>query len=99
MADPPARLTESPIDFETAVAYALQPEMRRLIILYLVGVLLLPLGLELFLNGGLHVLVIGIVTRVVGLLLAIIGATLLFGGLIGAAFKLVTDANRVAMAE
>lgn len=99
MAPPPDRLTESPVDFETALAYALQPEMRRLIILYLVGILLLPLGLELFTGGALHMLVLGILTRVIGLVLAIVGATLLFGGLIGAAFKLVTDANRVALAE
>jgi len=96
MVEPPAELTDSPIDFGTAVAYALQPEMRRLIILYVVGVLMVPLGLELFLEGGLYVTLLGLLTRLIGLVLTVIGATLLFGGLIGAAFKLVTDANRTA---
>ncbi|MDZ7701526.1 MAG: hypothetical protein U5J98_05360 [Halobacteriales archaeon] len=97
MADPPSELTESPVDFESAVAYALQPEMRRLIILYVVGVLLLPFGLGLFLNHGFHIFLFGLVGQLVGLALAVVGATLLFAGLVGAAFKLVADANRLAI--
>ncbi|NIS29779.1 MAG: hypothetical protein GWN07_06210 [Actinobacteria bacterium] len=97
MADPPSQLTESPVDFETAVAYALSPVMRRLIILYVVGVLLLPVGMGIFLGTPLHTLLPGLVLKLVGLLLAVAGAALLFAGLFGAAFKLVTDANRVAV--
>ena len=96
MADPPSELTESPVDFETAVAYALQPVMRRLIILYVVGVLMLPVGMGLFLNRGFHNLLLGLLGTVIGLVLAIAGAALLFAGLVGAAFKVVTDANRLA---
>lgn len=100
MAAPPDRLRDSPVDFETAVAYALHPEMRRLIILYIVGVIILPVGLEMFLTGGAFVtLPLDIIQRLIGLLLAIGGATLLFGGLVGTAFKLVTDANLLAMEQ
>lgn len=97
MAEPPGELTESPVDFETAVAYALSPVMRRLIILYVVGVLLLPVGLGLFLGRGPHAFLLGLAVQVIGLALAVLGAALLFAGLVGAAFKLVTDANRLAV--
>ena len=97
MAEPPAELTESPVDFETAVAYALSPVMRRLIILYVVGVLLLPVGMGLFLGPGPLNVLLGVVVKVLGLVLAVAGAALLFAGLVGAAFKLVTDANRLAV--
>ncbi|MFT4957605.1 MAG: hypothetical protein ACI9PP_002049 [Halobacteriales archaeon] len=92
MADPEEILPESPVDFETAVAYALHPEMRRLIILYVVGAVLLPVGLSLFLNPGFGYWE-QVVGRLLGLLVAIGGATFLFAGLVGAIFKLVTDAN------
>lgn len=98
MAEPPARLTDSPVDFETAIAYALHPDMRRLIMVYIAGVVILPVGLQVFLGAGsLQILVVTVVRWVVGLLLTVVGATLLFGGLVGTAFKLVTDANRLAV--
>lgn len=97
MAEPEEILGTSPVDFDSAVAYALHPEMRRLIILYVVGALLLPAGLASFLSPPPFTgLVVGIVVRLVGLAVAIVGATFLFGGVVGAAFKLVTDANVLA---
>lgn len=100
MADLADTLKDSPVDFETAVAYTLHPEMRRLIILYVVGILLLPVGLEMFLTAGrFHTFVGAILEWVVGLVLAIVGAALLFAGLIGTAFKVITDANRIAVEQ
>ena len=94
--EPEDILRESPVDFDTAVAYALHPGMRRLIIMYVVGLLLVPVGLGAFVNPPFAPLPLEIVLRLVGLALAVVGATLLFGGLVGAAFKLVTDANLLA---
>ncbi|MFB6254111.1 MAG: hypothetical protein ABEI06_05850 [Halobacteriaceae archaeon] len=98
MSDSVEQLKESPVDFRTAVAYALHPEMRRLIILYIVGAVVMPIGLEMFLTAGGHQMQV-IIGWIIGLILAIIGAALLFAGLIGTAFKVVTDANRLAIEE
>jgi len=96
MAEPEDTLSRSPVDFDSAVAYALHPEMRRLIILYLVGTLLLPIGLSMFANpfvfGGLA----RIVRQILGLGIVLVGATFFFGGVVGALFKLVADANLLA---
>ncbi|NHN40290.1 hypothetical protein G9C85_01395 [Halorubellus sp. JP-L1] len=89
-------LLDSPVDFETAVAYALQPTMRRLIIVYLLGSVLTTVGLSLFVDPGFLGFLVELVVSIVGLVLAVVGAAMLFGGLIGAAFKVVTDANRLA---
>jgi hypothetical protein len=99
MTDPEDALRDSPVDFQSAVAYALHPEMRRLIILYVVGVLLLPIGLSVFLDPVRFGFLRAVVRQLVGLLVAIVGATFLFGGLVGAAFKLVADANLLAMEQ
>jgi hypothetical protein len=96
MAEPEHTLRDSPVDFDSAVAYALHPEMRRLIILYITGTVLLPAGMALFLDPTRFPLVRAVVQQLVGLAIAVVGAALLFGGLVGAAFKLVTDANRLA---
>lgn len=98
MPEPEETLRDSPVDFDSAVAYALHPEMRRLLILYVVGTILLPLGLAMFLDPTLVGGVAEIVRQVIGLGIAIVGAIFLFGGLVGAAFKLVADANIVAVA-
>jgi hypothetical protein len=98
MVEPEDTLGESPVDFESAVAYALHPEMRRLIILYIVGAVLLPSGLALFLDPG-YVFWERFIGRLLGLGIAVVGATFLFAGLVGAVFKLVTDANLLAAAE
>lgn len=98
MAEPEDTLRESPIDFDTAVAYALHPEMRRLLILYIVGAVLLPVGLAMF--GGRSLGFAGIpqlVVSLVGLLVTVIAAVFFFAGLVGAAFKLVADANMIAI--
>lgn len=97
MSEPEDTLSQSPIDFDTAVAYALHPEMRRLLILYVVGTILLPVGLSLF--GGRGVGPGGIpdlVVTIVGLLVTVVAAVFFFAGLVGAAFKLVADANMIA---
>lgn len=99
MVEPEETLRDSPVDFDSAVAYALQPEMRRLILLYVVGALLLSVGLSLFVDPAIRVFVQEIVWRAIGLVLTVVGATFLFGGLIGAAFKLVADANILAMEQ
>ncbi len=93
MAEPEEVLRDSPVDFDSAVGYALQPVMRRLVIVYVVGALLLPVGLSMFVGPTSG---IGIISQLIGLVVAVVGATLLFAGLIGAAFKLVTDANTLA---
>ena len=38
----------------------------------------------------------GILSRVIGLILALVGAVLLFAGLVGAVFRIVADANVLA---
>ncbi|SNZ17336.1 hypothetical protein SAMN06269185_2988 [Natronoarchaeum philippinense] len=97
MSDPENTLRDSPVDFETAVAYALHPEMRRLLIIYAVGSLLVPLGLGTFVSQPPFTpLLTGVIQQLAGLAIAVFGALLLFAGLVGAAFKLVTDANVLA---
>lgn len=95
MVEPEETLSESPVDFESAVAYALHPQMRRLIILYVVGSVMLPTGLALFLDPG-YGFFPQVLGRLFGLGVAVLGATFLFAGLVGAVFKLVTDANLLA---
>ena len=85
-------IRNSPVGFEEAVAYALHPEMRRLIILYIVGTLLVPTGIAWMIDPP-----ISIFGVILGVGLVIVGAVFLFGGLVGTLFKLVTDANRVAI--
>lgn len=97
MAQPEDTLRESPIDFDTAVAYALHPEMRRLLILYVVGAVLLPVGLSMFDGRGLGAGdVPDLLATLVGLLVTVVAAVFLFAGLVGAVFKLVADANMIA---
>lgn len=97
MAQPEDTLRESPIDFDTAVAYALHPEMRRLLILYVVGAILLPVGLTMFDGRGIGLGGIpDLVVVLVGLLVTVVAAIFFFAGLVGAAFKLVADANMIA---
>lgn len=92
MSSPKTIATASPVGFEEAVAYALHPAMRRLIILYLVGTLLVPTGLSWLLQPP----ILPVIGNVVGLVVTIVGAVFLFGGLVGTLFKLVTDANLLA---
>jgi len=94
MASPEETLARSPVDFETAVAYALHPEMRRLLILYLAGSALLPAGLSVLFTNTVTGTVF--IDGPLGLLLVLVGAVFLFGGAVGGLFKLVTDANRLA---
>lgn len=98
MTDPAETIAESPVDYSTAVGYALHMEMRRLLLTSVAGTLVLSVGVDLFL-GGRFVGGPGVAGWVLGLLLTVVGATLLFAGLVGAAVKLVTDANRLAAAS
>lgn len=99
MSDPEDLLADSPADFDSSLAYALHPEMRRLIIVWAIGWLLTPIGLSLFVGSRMFqwpYLSEDILIGLLGLLITIVGAALFFGGLIGALFKLVVDANVVA---
>lgn len=98
MPAPEAVLRDSPVDFASAVAYALHPEMRRLIVLFVVGAVLLPVGLAMFVDPARFGLV-GVVQSAVGLVVAVVGAAFLFGGQVGAAFKLVTDVYVLALEQ
>lgn len=82
-------LADSPVDFETAVAYALSPVLRRLLILYVLGAVLTPLGITYF--GGRTLL-----GQVVGIVVIVVGLAFLFAGVVGVLFKVITDANRLA---
>lgn len=99
MAEPEATLRESPVDFDSAVAYALHPEMRRLLILYIVGTILTTIGIRAFYGTEYFGGIPSVVGNLLGLLIALIGAVFLFGGLIGAAFKVIADANILAMSH
>ena len=92
MSDAKRAVRDSPVDFEYAVAYALHREMRRLIILYLVGSVLVSAGIAWTVDPP----VVSIIGWTIGVLVAVVGAVFLFGGLVGALFKLVTDANLLA---
>lgn len=99
MSRPEQILRESPIDFDTAVAYALHPEMRRLLLLYIVGAILLPIGWGM-LHGEAHGFFFSPVIRSIsGLLISITAGTFFFAGIVGATFKLVADANMVAQKQ
>ena len=100
MTDAEDSLVDSPADFDSSLAYALHPEMRRLIIVWIVGALVTPVGIRMLLRPRwISTAIPGIVVSLVGLVVAVVGATLLFGGLVGALFKLVTDANIVAATQ
>jgi hypothetical protein len=99
MPDPEDVLADSPADFDSSLAYALHPAMRRLIIVWATGWLLTPIGLSIFVGSRLFrgpFDPFQIIIALVGLAIAVVGAALFFGGLIGALFKLVVDANLVA---
>ena len=97
MKDPEHILSDSPADFNSSFAYALHGEMRRLLIITLVGAFVFPAGLSLFLDptsiAGIEE---EVVIRLIGLVVGIIGAAFLYGGLVGTLFKIITDANIVA---
>ncbi|WP_430505072.1 hypothetical protein [Haloparvum sp. PAK95] len=93
-------LARDDVTFESAFAYALSPDMRRLVIVFLFGWLLSSLGLALFLQPWVLVGHGGTlpqtIAMIVGLVVTVAGAALLFGGLIGALFKTIVDANTLA---
>ena len=89
------RIAASPVDFESAVGYALHRDMRRLVILFVVGSFMVPFGLSMSFGAS----SLGIVDNLLGIAIAVVGAAFLFGGLIGGLFKLVTDATLLASAH
>ena len=98
MPDPEHILRDSPADFNSSVAYALHPDMRRLLILFVVGSFTFSLGLAMFFTAGGFSDLFGpaLIQLLAGVVVALVGAALFFGGLIGALFKLITDANIIA---
>jgi len=99
MSDPEDVLRDSPADFDSSLAYALHGEMRRLLIVTFLGSILFPLGLGLFLDPGPFLGTFeGLLRQAVGLVVALVGAAFLFGGIVAVLFKTVTDATIVAQA-
>ena len=96
MPDPEEVLSDSSADFDSSFAYALHGEMRRLLVVTVLGTLLYPLGLGLFLSSFPLTSVGPLLGAVVGLVLALVGAAFLFGGIVAVLFKTVVDANTVA---
>ncbi|MGZ0745647.1 hypothetical protein [Haloparvum sp. AD34] len=101
MADSSERtLARDDVTFESAFAYALSPDMRRLVIAFLFGWLVSSLGLALFLQPWILVghggMLPQTISMIIGIVVTVGGAALLFGGLIGALFKTIADANALA---
>lgn len=89
MTRPEELLVDSPADFDTAFAYALHGDVRRLLIVIIVGSILLPVGLSLFLDPGLGV---ELEHRAGGLVLTFVGAVFFYGGIVALLFKIIADA-------
>lgn len=91
-------LADQAVKFDDAFAYALSPDMRRLIVVFLFGWLLLPVGLAIFFSPEFLVGFSGTIRQAtgmaIGLVVVVIAGALLFGGLIGALFKTIADGNR-----
>lgn len=97
MADPESVLSDSPADFDSSMAYALHGEMRRLLIVTIVGSLLLPVGFAVFLDPIYFAdFSERLVRRGLGLLFALVGAAFFYGGVVAILFKIVTDATILA---
>jgi D-alanine-D-alanine ligase-like ATP-grasp enzyme len=91
-------LKRSPVDFKSAIAYSLQEDVRRLIITFIAGLLFSSTGWSYFVYPELHVFD-GLLDQTIGLVLLLIGIPLLIGGLVGSAFKIITDAFILAMKQ
>lgn len=99
MAAPEEILADSPADFDSSLAYALHVEMRRLLIVMIVGSVLLPIGLATFISpGAWGPGITRLLAQLIGLALAVVGAGLFYGGLVAIVFKTVTDAVIVGRA-
>ena len=95
MPDPEDVLSDSLADFDSSFAYALHGEMRRLLIVTILGTVLYPFGLGL-LFGTDETLGMFLLPQVTGLAFTVLGAAFLFGGIVAVLFKTVVDANTVA---
>ena len=98
MGAPEELLADSPADFDSSLAYALHAEMRRLIIVSIVGSILLPIGIAVFLDPTRTAFPPQVLRQALGIGLALVGAAFLYGGLIAILFKTVTDAVIVGQA-
>jgi hypothetical protein len=95
MPDPEDVLRDSPADFDSSFAYALHGEMRRLLVVTVLGTVLYPFGLRL-LFGTDQTLGVFFLPQLFGLAVTVLGAAFLFGGIVAVLFKTVVDANTVA---
>lgn len=93
MSAPEEVLADSPADFDSSFAYALHGDVRRLLIVTIVGSILFPFGFALFLDPGRGLV---IAYRLLGVILGLIGAAFFFGGAVALLFKVVTDAMIVS---
>ena len=92
MSDPEDILSDSPADFDSSFAYALHGEMRRLLIVTVLGTLLYPAGLPLVFSPSSE----DPVNVIFGFVFVLVGAAFLFGGIVSILFKTIVDANTVA---
>ena len=95
MPDPADVLTDSPAEFDSSFAYALHGEMRRLLIVTVLGTVLYPFGLGLLFREQSNLLA-QVLGRGAGLVVTLVGAAFLFGGIVAVLFKTIVDANTVA---
>jgi hypothetical protein len=95
MSDPEEVLSDSSADFDSSFAYALHGEMRRLLVVTVLGTVLYPFGLGL-LFGTDETLGVFFLPQLLGLGVTVLGAAFLFGGIVAVLFKTVVDANTVA---
>jgi len=88
-------LSDSPAEFDSSFAYALHGEMRRLLIVTILGTVLYPFGLGLLFHEQSSLLT-EVLGRGTGLDITLVGAAFLFGGIVAVLFKTIVDANTVA---
>ncbi|ERH08671.1 MAG: hypothetical protein J07HX64_00417 [halophilic archaeon J07HX64] len=94
MTDAEDILDDSPAEFDSSFAYALHGEMRRLLVVTVLGTVLYPFGLQILSERG--EIYLPVLDLLFGLALTVVGAAFLFGGIVAVLFKTIVDANTVA---